>query len=272
MILLLTLAKGLLYGGVVLLVGGVFTRRQLTPAHPARRVLGGGGLLLLLGVFLTLLGTLAVVGFTAPADYLDYLTQTGAGRALMVVLIGGLLMLATELGQWPRALAAVSAAVLLWGLAGVGHGATHGPTVRLLHVVHAGAMCVWVGGVLALLTLRGAGQAHAARFTPIATACVLTLALTGTFATLEHAGTLWGVWNSSYGVTLLVKLALVAAALLAALFARRAFAQTRGVRPQLALELTLLVCVLAVTATLSETPPPTHEPGQMPGQMNMEGH
>jgi putative copper resistance protein D len=263
---LLILAKGLLYAGVVLLVGGIFTRHSITPAHPARRVLGLGGLLLALGVFLTLLGTLAVVGFTAPADYLDYLTQTGAGRALMLLLIGALLLLAAELGQWPRLLTAAAAAITLWGLAGVGHGASHGPTVRLLHVVHAGAMCLWVGGVLALLTLRGAGQAHAARFTPVATACVSTLALTGTFATLEHTGTLWGVWNSSYGVTLMVKLGLVALALLAAVLARRAFARTRGIRPQL--ELLLLVGVLTVTATLSETPPPTHEPGQM----NMEGH
>ncbi|UQN06036.1 CopD family protein [Deinococcus sp. QL22] len=268
MIPLLILAKGLLYAGVVLLVGGIFTRRELTPAHPARRILGVGGLLLLVGVFLTLLGTLAVVGFTAPADYLDYLTQTGAGRALTLLLIGGLLLLAAELGQWPRPLTAAAAALTLWGLAGVGHGATHGPTVRLLHVVHAGAMCIWVGGVLALLTLRGAGPQHAARFTPVATACVFALALTGTFATLEHAGTLWGVWNSSYGVTLMVKLGVVALALLAALLARRAFARALGIRPQLALELTLLVGVLAVTATLSETPPPTHESGQM----NMEGH
>ncbi|WP_019008798.1 CopD family protein [Deinococcus aquatilis] len=268
MIPLLILAKGLLYAGVVLLVGGIFTRHSITPAHPARRVLGLGGLLLALGVFLTLLGTLAVVGFTAPADYLDYLTQTGAGRALMLLLIGALLLLAAELGQWPRLLTAAAAAITLWGLAGVGHGASHGPTVRLLHVVHAGAMCLWVGGVLALLTLRGAGQAHAARFTPVATACVSTLALTGTFATLEHTGTLWGVWNSSYGVTLMVKLGLVALALLAAVLARRAFARTRGIRPQLGLELLLLVGVLTVTATLSETPPPTHEPGQM----NMEGH
>lgn len=268
MIPLLILAKGLLYAGAVLLVGGIFTRRELTPAHPARRVLGVGGLLLALGVFLTLVGTLAVVGLTAPTDFLDYLTQTGAGRALTVVLIGGLLLLAAELGQWPRPLTAAAAALTLWGLAGVGHGASHGPTVRLLHVIHAGAMCLWVGGVLALLTLRGAGQAHAARFTPVATACVFTLALTGTFATLEHTGRLWGVWDSTYGVTLMIKLGLVAAALVAALVARRAFVRVRGIRPQLALELVLLVGVLAVTATLSETPPPTHDAGQM----NMEGH
>ncbi len=268
MIPLLVLAKGLLYGGTVLLIGGAFTRRQLTPAHPGRPLLGVGGVMLALGVISMLLGTLAVAGFTAPADYLDYLTQTGVGRALMLVLIGGLLVLAAEVGGWPRLLAALAAAITLWGLAGIGHGGTHGPTVRLLHVVHAGAMSLWVGGVLALLTVRGVEQAHAARFTPIATACVFTLALTGTFATLEHAGTLWGVWNSTYGVTLLVKLALVVLTLLAAVLARRAFTQSTGIRPRLALEVTLLVAVLAATATLSQTAPPTHDSGGM----NMEGH
>lgn len=268
MSLLLVVAKGLLYAGVVLLIGGAFTRRFLTPAHPSRGVVGVGGLLLAFSVLLTLLGTLAVAGFTAPADYLDYLTQTGVGRALTLVLIGALLVLAAEMGGWPRVLAAVASAVTLWGLAGVGHGGTHGPTVRLLHVIHAGAMCLWVGGVLALLTLRGAGSQHAARFTPMATACVFTLALTGTFATLEHAGTLWGVWNSPYGQVLMVKLGLVALTLLAALLARRALARSLGIRPQLALEVTLLVSVLAATATLSQTAPPAQDSGGM----NMEGH
>lgn len=262
----LILAKLLLYAGVVLLIGGVFTRHFLTPTHPRRRVLGLGGLLVLAGVALTLQVTLAVVGFTAPADYLSYLTQTGTGRALTLLLIGTFLVLAAELGGWPPVLIILTAAVTLWGLAGVGHGATHGPTVRLLHVIHAGAMCLWVGGVLALFTLRGADHTHAARFTPIATACVLTLALTGTFATLEHAGTLWGVWNSAYGRVLLVKLGLIALTLLAALFARRALTRSAGVRPQLALEVTLLMTVLGLTAGLSQTAPPTHNVGQVHGE------
>ncbi|PNY79947.1 hypothetical protein CVO96_18200 [Deinococcus koreensis] len=262
------LARALLYLGLVLLLGGVFARRRLTPAHPGGRVLAGGLALLGLGVGLSVWSTLSALGFTAPADALEYLTQTTSGWALVVVLIGAALMLSAELTASSAAVLLVAAGITLWGLAGAGHGSAHGPGVRLLHAVHAGAMTVWLGGVLALATLPSADARHAARFTPIATACVLTLGFTGMVATLEHAGRLWGVWDSGYGRVLMVKLALVALALVSALLTRRAFARAAPVRRVLALEVALLIAVLGATATLAGTPPPAE--GQMP--MEMDGH
>lgn len=256
---MLATANGLLYVGLALLLGGAFTRRVLTPAHPGLWVLILGLGLIVSGAGLTLWSALAAVGLTSPSDLLASLTQLAAGRALLVMLIGALALLAAELSAWPARTLLVAAAVTLWGVAGAGHGGTHGPTVRLLHATHAGAMCVWLGGVLALATWRGAGPDDARRFTPIATTSVSTLAVTGVFATLEHAGRLWGVWESEYGRVLLVKLAVMTLTLLSALWSRQALARTRSVRQALGLEVALLVAVLGVTSVLSQTAPPTHD-------------
>ncbi|MFC4425459.1 copper resistance D family protein [Deinococcus navajonensis] len=226
-------------------------------------MLGLGLVLVAAGTTLNLWSTLAGLGFTAPEDVLAYLTQTSSGRALVLLLIGALLLLASEVSEWPLVCALLAAALALWGVAGAGHGAVHGPAVRFVHAVHAGAMCGWIGGVTALLTLRGVTRDDAQRFTPIATACVTTLAVTGTLATLEHTGRLWGVWESPYGRVLIVKLGLVACTLLAALWVRRTFQRGRSPRVHLLLEATLLLAVLGATAVLSSTPLPVHDMTQM---------
>ncbi|MFC4636737.1 copper resistance D family protein [Deinococcus hohokamensis] len=259
------LAGVLLYVGLALLLGGSLARRALTPGHPGGQVLGAGLALVVAGTGLTLGVTLTTLGFTAPADVLAYLTQTATGRALVLMLMGTLILLASELSAWPLGCTLAAAALALWGLAGAGHGAVHGPAVRFVHALHAGAMCGWLGGVTALLTLRGATTRDAQRFTPLATACVCTLAVTGVVATVEHAGTLWGVWESPYGRVLMVKLGLVAVTLLAALWVRRTFQLARSPQAQLAMEVALLVAVLGATAVLSNTSPPTHDMPQMEG-------
>lgn len=242
--------------GTLLLVGGVFARRALTPAHPGRRWPALGLLLLVLGAALGVGWTLADLGFLTPGDAPAYLTGTAPGRAALTSLLGGALLLAAEGFRWPAPLLGLPAALLLWGTAGVGHGAVHGPGVRLLTALHAGAMGVWLGGVFALLTHPAPTPALARRFTPVALVCVGLLALSGTALTLTHAGTLLGLPESGYGRTLLLKLGVFAAALLAAGLVRRAFAGRGPPRAALTLEAALLLGVLAVTATLGTTAPP----------------
>ncbi|WP_192930745.1 CopD family protein [Deinococcus sp. AJ005] len=251
----------LLYLGAALLVGGAFARRLLTPGHPGLVWLGAGLALLILGGGLGVYTTLAALGFTAPADILDYLTGTVAGRAVLIVWIGALVLLAAEIADltWLATLGA--SGVLLWGLAGIGHGASHGQLVYVLHTLHGGAMCLWVGGVFALLTRRGATAALARRFTPYALGSVLVLGVSGVWMSLEHAGNLLQLPASGYGRTLLLKVALVGLALLAAIVVRRAFAVGQGVRPRLAAEALTLLAVLGVTASLSGQAPPTHGSG-----------
>jgi putative copper resistance protein D len=255
------LPRLLLYTGAALLVGGASARRVLTPGHPGLAWLGAGLALLVVGGALVVYTTLTALGFTAPADILDYLTGTVAGRSVLVLWMGGLVLLAAELAEltWLAALGACG--VLLWGLAGIGHGASHGSLVHVLHTLHAGAMSLWVGGVLTLLTRRAATAALARRFTPYALGAVLTLGVSGVWMSMEHAGDLFQLPESGYGRVLLFKLALVVLALLAAVAVRRAFALGQGVRQRLAAEALTLLAVLGVTASLSGQAPPTHEPG-----------
>ncbi|MDV6374001.1 copper resistance D family protein [Deinococcus arenicola] len=247
-----------LYLGAALLVGGVAARRVLTPGHPGLVWLGVGLALLLLGGASGVYFTLAGLGFTAPADLLDYLTGTGAGRAVLILWMGALVLLAAEIAElsWLAALGA--SGVLLWGLAGIGHGASHGQLTHVLHGLHAGAMCLWVGGVFALLTRRRATAVLARKFTPYALGSVLTLGISGVWMSLEHTGNLLLLPASAYGRTLLLKLAWVGLALLAAVIVRRAFAVGQGVRPRLIGEALTLLAVLGVTASLSGQAPPTH--------------
>ncbi|MEF2277594.1 CopD family protein [Deinococcus sp. YIM 134068] len=258
MIPALAAANLLEYGGVVLLVGGVLARRWLTPGHPPRRWPALGLLLLVLGAGLEVGWTLRDLGLLTAPDGLAYVTDTTPGRAALTRVLGGAVLLAAELSAWPALLSVPPAAVLLWGAAGGGHGATHGPGLHTLTALHAGAMSLWLGGVSALLTHPVPTPAQARRFTPVALACVALLTVSGTALTLRHAGTLPTLPASGYGRTLLLKLALLAAALLAAALVRRAFSHSIRIRPALALETALLLGVLAATAALGTTPPPTH--------------
>ncbi len=252
------LLGGLGFLGLTLLLGGVWTRRALTPGTPPLWVPGLGAALLLLGWGGQAALTLNVLGMTAPTDALAYLTDTGAGRSLLLGLMGAALLLAAELSGWPWALALPCAALILWGAAGLGHGAGHGPGVRLLHALHAGGMAVWLGGVLALLLSRPATAAQARRFTPAALGSVGVLAVTGLLMAAEHLSSLAEWTGTAYGRTLLLKLGLVALALLAAVAVRRRFARQLGVRAALAREAAVLLAVVGVTAALTTQAPPSH--------------
>ncbi len=246
--------------GAALLVGGAAARHLLTPGHPRLRWLAAGLLLLVLGGGWGVGLTLTALGFTAPADVLDYLTATAPGRAVTLMWTGAFVLLAAEVAGLLGLAVLGASGVLLWGLAGIGHGATHGDPVRALHALHAGAMCLWLGGVFALWTRRGAGAALARRFTPYALGSVLTLAVSGVFMSAAHVGSVSVLLASPYGRTLLLKLGLVTLTLLAAATVRRAFARDHGIRRHLGAEVLMLTLVLGVTAALSVQPPPTHPP------------
>lgn len=256
------LTQFLTYLGAALLVGGVFSRALLFPHLLNRRWLGLGFVLIWLGTIWGAWLTLADLGFTSLADVLEYLTGVQAGRATLTLLIGACVLLAAELGRLSWLASLGSASVLLWGLAGMGHGATHGDGVRALHALHAGAMSVWVAGVFTLMLMRGAAAGEARRFTPVALACVGVLALSGVLMTLSHAGNLLQLPQSAYGRTLLLKLALFVATLAIALFVRRAFTRARSVRIHLIAELVLLLTVLGVTGQLTQMEPPSHAHGE----------
>lgn len=260
----LILSKLLLYLGTVLLVGGV-AARLLSVGQTRRRWLGLGLALLVLGSAAQVWSTLSELGLTAPTDILDYLMNVGAGRAVLTLLMGAFLLLALLLSDFSWLALLGAAGVSLWGLAGIGHGAAHGDWVRILHALHAGAMSVWLGGLLALLSLKTPSQSDAQRFTPLALGCVITLAASGVLMALSHAGNLAQLPQSDYGRTLLLKLGLFGLSLLAVWQVRRAFWRGRNVKTHLLAEVLTLLLVLGATGQLTQLPPPSHPSGTHEG-------
>lgn len=261
-------ASLLVFLGFALLFGGAALRHRLTGVTPPGGWglwWSGGALLLLTGLGLEVGATLVTLGFTAPGDVLAYLTTTGAGRAALTTALGTVLLLAAQVGGWPRVwtlgVTGLAALVTVWGIAGQGHGAEHGSVLlRVAHALHTGVMGLWVGGVGLLLVGRYRDWATAGRaFTPVAVFSVVVLSLSGLYMGLEHAGPL-GQWTATgYGRLLLVKVAVFAVTLLAATRVRRYLTRPGGPpRTTLGLELGLLLLVLGLTAVLVNNAPPGH--------------
>lgn len=117
-----------------------------------------------------------------------------------------------------------AAAIVGVGLAATpglaGHAATGDFTIFAvpLDTIHVLAMSVWLGGLVAVLAAAMAGgfktgQQRALRtFSRVAFWCVIVLVLSGLFASWRQVGfTTSGYTDTSYGNTLLVKLAIVVA-------------------------------------------------------------
>jgi len=265
------LASFLVFLGLAGLLGGLVAQRRLVGlALPGGWPVwwGGSALLVLVGTLLQVSTTLVVLGFTAPADVLDYLMTTGPGRAALTTLLGTVLLLAAGVGGWPAWLslgvAGLSAAITLWGLAEQGHGAAHGTLIKLAHAVHAGLMALWVGGVAALCGGQPRDWPGTARaFTPLAVVCVVGLILSGLVMSLEHAGPLAQWFDQPYDRLLLIKLAVFVLSLLAALEVRQYLDRLTKPRAALLLELILLLVILGITAALVGSAPPSHTGGEM---------
>ena len=172
----------------------------------------------------------------------------------------------SELASWLVPAAVVGLAVTI---AAAGHAAASGPLDLL---------------VVALTRSRrslGRRPGHPRRSRPIrepralhrsstlAMASVLTIVVTGTLNSLRHLTAVEQLWLTRYGLTLVIKLSLVAGALTAAAVSRRRMGQNRVPRRSLRLEAALTVTVLIVTALLSTTSPP---PRQAAGPTNHAGH
>jgi copper transport protein len=123
--------------------------------------------------------------------------------------------------------AGASALAVLLVPGAAGHAAQTAPrgVSLMLDWLHLTAGSVWVGGLLGLLVLwrslpvarRVAGLVVTVpRFSNMALVSVLLLLGTGIGATVIHMPTLPALWQTSYGKTILVKIALLACAMLLA--------------------------------------------------------
>ena len=115
-----------------------------------------------------------------------------------------------------------AALVLLPALAG--HASIQHPVWLFLpaNLIHVSAMCLWLGGLTALLAcvpaatrrLEGADRTRLlagglARFSPIALGCVLALVATGVTQALIQINAFDELWNTPYGRAVLVKIGLI---------------------------------------------------------------
>jgi copper transport protein len=105
------------------------------------------------------------------------------------------------------------------------------------------------------------------KFSTVAMASVLTLIATGTLNALRHLSAVDQLWETRYGFTLLIKLALVASAIAVAAISRRRLQQYRIPVRSVRSEVAITVAVLLVTALLSMTAPPTQA---NPNQANLQ--
>jgi copper transport protein len=242
-LLLQTVGRWLHFLGLALALGTPAFQVLVRPAPDPRldRLLLAGVALLALAEPVALAGQ-AVSLSLAPQD----LVTTSFGRVLGLRL-GGAFLLWTGLGAVReagrgRALLLVLGAAILFADGLGAHRIAGIPDVATfaLGAVHEGAMAVWVGGLVALLTVREGAR----RFGLIAVACFLTLVLSGGLLALGHLRSPGELVDSPYGVVLALKVVAVAgAALIALLGARR-------------VEAIALSGVLALAALLASLPPP----------------
>jgi copper transport protein len=218
-------------------------------------------------------------------DYLDLelvllLFAVAAGAALYVDRPERPQRSVAELLSVGSALATGAAALVLPGLAGhAGQKSPRGVALPL-DAVHLTAASIWLGGLIGLLVFwvsvgrerRVAALAYVVpRFSAVAFVSVLVLVGSGIGQSLLELPTLGSLWQTSYGKALLVKIALLAAALVLAavnLARTKPRLQAAGMRPSLgpgaALllrrmvqgEIVFVAGALFAAAVLTSLPPP----------------
>jgi copper transport protein len=187
--------------------------------------------------------------------------------SVLLIALGGVDGLASEC-----ALATLPAVLLTSALtshgAAIPLGAAPGIAIDWLHIVGATA---WVGGLIGLVvlapTLWGAGRSGpdpllrtvVVGFGPFGLAAALAVVLSGTLQSVLELGSWVALVSTTYGRLVLVKVGLLVAMLLLAVFnewrVRNASSMTLAVVGGVRAELALGLVVLAVAALLSGTPP-----------------
>ncbi len=263
-------AKYVGYAGLVLLVGSAFVLALLWPARLDRR---GPKRMLWLGFGLVALSTIAALALQGPYTGLGFEDVMGSplGIALLVrlaVLAVAAILLRPLLngtgGIVDRVLVLGLAGIgaLTWPLAGHPAGSPVPPVSIVVDAIHLAGVAAWLGGLamLAIFLLRKANETELRAILPVwsrwAGVTVSAVLLAGVVAALIEVGTVTALYKTTYGRTLLAKLALVTLVMGAAMLARRMVSQGRTtIGPLIKTELTIAAVVLGLTAALTQTTP-----------------
>jgi copper transport protein len=279
-------AKYLGWAGLVLLIGPVLVLALLWPHRlsrtgPARLVWTGFGLVAvstLAGLWLQAPYTLGVGIFDVGlGDLRDVLGSTfGAVMLVRLGVLGAAAVLVRPLlrgsgGESKVDLALLGvlgvAALATWPLSGHPSASPVAGVSVVVDAIHLGAMAVWLGGLVMLVgfLLPRADERELGAILPIwsrwAAAAVGALILAGATQALIEVGSFGGLFGTTYGRLILVKIGLVAVVIAVAAYSRRLVlrrtAQTRprALRRAVFAELGVTVVILGVTSALVQIAP-----------------
>ncbi len=210
-------------------------------------------------------------------DTVHSVLQTRFGHAFLwqiaiATVVGALALAASRSRRFE--LLPLFALLLLPTISAAGHARTSGTWALLFDVTHIAAASTWVGGLgFTILALMLAGEDRwplasraVPRFSILAVASVATLVVAGSVRGYQEVKSFHGLWDTTYGQLLLVKIALVMPLLLLGLYNNR-FAVPR-LKKQIAsiveqrrflrvagTELAIMAAIVGVTAVLVTEPP-----------------
>jgi copper transport protein len=284
-------ARALDFALILLVVGGAtalaLVLRSAAPELRAMlyRILAGLAIGLVVACILCIVLQGAVAGGFGLSeafrwDTVDSVLQTRFGKAFLWQLgLAAVIAPAAFLASRSRnatvgLLVLVPAVLLLPTLSAAGHARTSGTVALIADVVHIAAASVWVGGlaftVLALLLAGEDRWPLASRAVPVfsllAVGSVVTLIIAGTVRGYEEVRAFHGLWDTTYGKLLLLKIGLVLPLLALGAYNNRyavpklkrqicsAVEQRRFLRAA-GVELAIMAAIVGVTAVLVTEPP-----------------
>ena len=280
---LFTAARFLDFALLLLVVGGAVALAAVLGAaadgvrRRLFRVLAAlaGGLVLVAGAGIVLQGAAAGgfgIGEALSWDVVSAVLETRFGKVWMVQ--AGLAAAVAVLALARRREAILPAAALVVTPALAGHASVSGTLAFIADVAHVAAAAAWTGTLafvaLALvLTKEGRWPLAAVvvpRFSTLAVGAVAVLLVAGIVSAYEQVRAWRGLWDTTYGLLLLGKVALVLPVLALGLYNNRyavprlrrqiasALEQRRFLRA-VGAELALIVAIVGVTAFLVAEPP-----------------
>jgi copper transport protein len=267
-------------GGTLMLTVGLGRAPREARSRVSRRLAAASFLLALAALAGIVLQGAAAGGFglreALDRDVVSAVLGTRFGTVwlLQAVLAAWCGVLLGASGRVPAGAVLAPAALLLPTPSLSGHASVSGGIALAADVAHVVAAATWVGGLAALVVaLLAAGSQRwelavdaVPRFSLLAVGAVSALIVSGTTSGYLQVRALRGLWETTYGRLLLVKLALVLPLLALGLYNNRravprlrdglasAGERTRFLRTAAA-ELALMVAIVGVTAVLVSEPP-----------------
>jgi copper transport protein len=243
-------ARWLFFAGLLTAVGAALFRLAVGPV-PSR---------LLLGAFL-----LTFIGVSGAIHDVSLSTRFGGVMAAAAVIAGCGALFATvaPLSARLELLPSLAALLLLPVPSLAGHALDSGRPgyAVVVDVLHVAAASLWLGGLVSLALALRAGEARAAtlrKFSNLALASVLVLAVTGAVRAYTELDSVSQIWSTGYGRVLIVKSALLV--LLGGVgWFNRFLVLPRGslsvLRRNVSVELALFVVLVGAVALLTDLRP-----------------